>query len=117
MTEKQPPSNRRESRASPVLSAESSRLWLCGLPELALELLSWRLMWMGEGVTAQVSFSSLDHGTKCRGPSPKALVPLSRATLIFTHLNHDRFNVHQPLYTVGLQWPWARTHDTSARSP
>ncbi|GFY35810.1 uncharacterized protein TNCV_4841871 [Trichonephila clavipes] len=29
---------------------------------------------LGEGVPAQVSSSSLDHGSKLRGPSPKALV-------------------------------------------
>ncbi|GFV68048.1 uncharacterized protein TNCV_1873301 [Trichonephila clavipes] len=39
--------------------AEMSSLW-CG---------SW-----GEGVPAQVSSMSLDHGSKLRGPSPKALV-------------------------------------------
>ncbi|GFX32705.1 uncharacterized protein TNCV_888431 [Trichonephila clavipes] len=35
------------------------------------------------GVPAQVSSTSLDHGSKLRGPSPKALVPLNSATLIF----------------------------------
>ncbi|GFV00036.1 uncharacterized protein TNCV_4057091 [Trichonephila clavipes] len=30
--------------------------------------------WLGEGVPAQVSSTSLDHGSKLRGPSPKALV-------------------------------------------
>ncbi|GFV55694.1 uncharacterized protein TNCV_754941 [Trichonephila clavipes] len=37
------------------------------------------------GVPAQVSSTSLDHGSKLRGPSPKALVQLNSATLIFTH--------------------------------
>ncbi|GFX03673.1 hypothetical protein TNCV_2112451 [Trichonephila clavipes] len=30
--------------------------------------------WLGEGVPDQESSSSLDHGSKLRGPSPKALV-------------------------------------------
>ncbi|GFX39132.1 hypothetical protein TNCV_359461 [Trichonephila clavipes] len=29
-------------------------------------------------------------------------------------LSSDRFNAHQLLYTVGLQWYWARTHDMPA---
>ncbi|GFU17351.1 hypothetical protein TNCV_4239611 [Trichonephila clavipes] len=36
-----------------------------------------RLVWCGSkerGVPAQVSSTSLDHGSKLRGPSPKALV-------------------------------------------
>ncbi|GFV93510.1 uncharacterized protein TNCV_1988241 [Trichonephila clavipes] len=37
------------------------------------------------GLPAQVSSTSLDHGSKLRGPSPKALVYLRSATLIFTH--------------------------------
>ncbi|GFT34046.1 hypothetical protein TNCV_4384931 [Trichonephila clavipes] len=37
------------------------------------------------GVPAQVSSTSPDHGSKLRGPSPKALVQLNSATLIFTH--------------------------------
>ncbi|GFW07460.1 uncharacterized transposon-derived protein F54H12.3 [Trichonephila clavipes] len=37
------------------------------------------------GVPAQVSSTSLDHGSKLRGPSPKALVQLNSATLILTH--------------------------------
>ncbi|GFV41461.1 uncharacterized protein TNCV_5016181 [Trichonephila clavipes] len=37
------------------------------------------------GVPAQVSSTSLDHGSKLRGPLPKALVQLNSATLIFTH--------------------------------
>ncbi|GFT36500.1 uncharacterized protein TNCV_3672051 [Trichonephila clavipes] len=37
------------------------------------------------GVPAQVSSSSLDHGSKLQGPSPKDLVYLNSATLIFTH--------------------------------
>ncbi|GFS98744.1 uncharacterized protein TNCV_2591891 [Trichonephila clavipes] len=41
---------------------------------------AWKL---GEGVPAQVSPTSLDHGSKLRGPSPKALVLLNSATLIF----------------------------------
>ncbi|GFT46920.1 hypothetical protein TNCV_1720371 [Trichonephila clavipes] len=33
------------------------------------------LVWLfGEGMPAHMSFSSLDHGSKLRGPSPKALV-------------------------------------------
>ncbi|GFX13030.1 uncharacterized protein TNCV_2356861 [Trichonephila clavipes] len=35
------------------------------------------------GVPAQVSSTSLDHGSKLRGPSPKALVQLNCVTLIF----------------------------------
>ncbi|GFX17068.1 hypothetical protein TNCV_4265941 [Trichonephila clavipes] len=38
------------------------------------------------GVLAQVSSTSFDHGSKLRGPSPKALVQLNSATLIFTHV-------------------------------
>ncbi|GFY28259.1 uncharacterized protein TNCV_4395931 [Trichonephila clavipes] len=37
------------------------------------------------GVPAQVSSTSLDHDSKERAPSPKALVQLNSATLIFTH--------------------------------
>ncbi|GFY11020.1 uncharacterized protein TNCV_2201281 [Trichonephila clavipes] len=37
------------------------------------------------GMPAQVSSTSLDYGSKLRGPSPKALVQLNSATLIFTH--------------------------------
>ncbi|GFV80208.1 hypothetical protein TNCV_1477701 [Trichonephila clavipes] len=37
-------------------------------------------------VPAQVSSTSLDCGSKLRGPLPKALVQLNSATLIFTHL-------------------------------
>ncbi|GFT99737.1 hypothetical protein TNCV_1141151 [Trichonephila clavipes] len=38
----------------------------------------------------QVSSTSLDHGSKLRGSSPKALVQLNSATLIFTHsLTHS----------------------------
>ncbi|GFY11690.1 hypothetical protein TNCV_2539721 [Trichonephila clavipes] len=34
-----------------------------------------QLVWqLGEGVPAQVSSTSLDHGSKLRSPSPKALV-------------------------------------------
>ncbi|GFX15319.1 hypothetical protein TNCV_3302481 [Trichonephila clavipes] len=36
-----------------------------------------------KGYPAQVSSTSLDHGSKLRGPSPKALVQLNSATLIF----------------------------------
>ncbi|GFT41431.1 retrovirus-related Pol polyprotein from transposon TNT 1-94 [Trichonephila clavipes] len=39
-------------------------------------------------VPAQVSSTSLDHGSKLRGPSPKALVQLNSATFIFTHSLH-----------------------------
>ncbi|GFV50223.1 hypothetical protein TNCV_621361 [Trichonephila clavipes] len=39
---------------------------------------------LGEGLPAQVSFSSLDHGSKLRGPSPKDLKQLNSVTLIFT---------------------------------
>ncbi|GFW26814.1 uncharacterized protein TNCV_1403041 [Trichonephila clavipes] len=45
----------------------------------------WCGVVVGEGVPAQVSSTSLDHGSKLRGPSPKALVQLNSATLIFTH--------------------------------
>ncbi|GFX28999.1 hypothetical protein TNCV_3030421 [Trichonephila clavipes] len=47
-----------------------------------------QLVWCGSlerEVSALVSSSSLDYGSKLRGPSPKALVYLSSATLIFTH--------------------------------
>ncbi|GFW80062.1 hypothetical protein TNCV_4911601 [Trichonephila clavipes] len=37
------------------------------------------------GVPVQVSSTSLDHGSKLRGPSPKALVQLNSVTLIFPH--------------------------------
>ncbi|GFU94591.1 hypothetical protein TNCV_1948411 [Trichonephila clavipes] len=36
-------------------------------------------------VSAQVSSSSLDNGSKLRGPSPKALEKLKSAPLIFSH--------------------------------
>ncbi|GFV87971.1 hypothetical protein TNCV_782511 [Trichonephila clavipes] len=45
----------------------------------------WCGMVVRRGVPAQVSSTSLDHGSKLRGPSPKALVQLNSATLIFTH--------------------------------
>ncbi|GFW32721.1 hypothetical protein TNCV_3679691 [Trichonephila clavipes] len=35
------------------------------------------------GVPAQMSTTSLDHGSKLRGPSPKALAQLNDVTLIF----------------------------------
>ncbi|GFX49104.1 hypothetical protein TNCV_3077221 [Trichonephila clavipes] len=41
----------------------------------------WKLE---EGVPAQVSSTSLDHGSKLRDPSPKALEYLNSATLKFT---------------------------------
>ncbi|GFX40881.1 uncharacterized protein TNCV_3761021 [Trichonephila clavipes] len=42
--------------------------------------------WCGVVVRrAQVWSTSLDHGSKLRGPSPKALMQLNSATLIFTH--------------------------------
>ncbi|GFU73570.1 hypothetical protein TNCV_3360101 [Trichonephila clavipes] len=37
-------------------------------------VLSWCGMVVRRGVPAQVSSTSLDHGSKLRGPSPKALV-------------------------------------------
>ncbi|GFT41947.1 hypothetical protein TNCV_1667881 [Trichonephila clavipes] len=40
---------------------------------------------------AQVPFTSLDHGSKLRGPSPKALVYLNSATLIFNQSINDAF--------------------------
>ncbi|GFX38100.1 hypothetical protein TNCV_3836991 [Trichonephila clavipes] len=36
-------------------------------------MLVWSGSWVRVGVSAQVSSSSLDHGSKLRGPSPKAL--------------------------------------------
>ncbi|GFW67500.1 hypothetical protein TNCV_3391711 [Trichonephila clavipes] len=36
-----------------------------------------------KGVPAQVSSTSLDYGSKLRGPQPKALVQLNSATLMF----------------------------------
>ncbi|GFU63980.1 hypothetical protein TNCV_245581 [Trichonephila clavipes] len=38
-----------------------------------------------EGMPTQVSSSSLDHGSKLRGPSPIALVLLPSAALVCTH--------------------------------
>ncbi|GFX19241.1 hypothetical protein TNCV_3013851 [Trichonephila clavipes] len=52
------------------ISSSSSTRW-CGV-----------VVRRGE-VPAQVSSTSLDHGSKLRGPSPKALVSLNSATLIF----------------------------------
>ncbi|GFT19276.1 uncharacterized protein TNCV_303781 [Trichonephila clavipes] len=43
---------------------------------------SWCGMVVRRGSAAQVSSTSLDQGSKLRGPSPKAL---NSATLIFTH--------------------------------
>ncbi|GFW82930.1 hypothetical protein TNCV_2209821 [Trichonephila clavipes] len=57
--------------------------WVQGLDKdshLVLDLASLKrppvgVVWeLGEGVPAQVSSTSLDHGSKLRGPSPKALV-------------------------------------------
>ncbi|GFV01462.1 hypothetical protein TNCV_2960561 [Trichonephila clavipes] len=39
---------------------------------------------LGEGVPTQMSSTSLDHGSKLRGHSPKALVWLNSVMLIFT---------------------------------
>ncbi|GFX72729.1 hypothetical protein TNCV_4063241 [Trichonephila clavipes] len=38
-----------------------------------------------ERVPDEVLFTSLVHGSKFRGPSPKALVSLKSATLMFSH--------------------------------
>ncbi|GFT09372.1 hypothetical protein TNCV_5062381 [Trichonephila clavipes] len=38
----------------------------------------------------QVSSSSLDHDSKGRGASPKVLVELKSATLIFNHPNEEK---------------------------
>ncbi|GFV99435.1 hypothetical protein TNCV_1514051 [Trichonephila clavipes] len=38
-----------------------------------------------ETIPAQVSSTSIDNGSKLRGPSPKALVQLNSATSIFPH--------------------------------
>ncbi|GFV38215.1 hypothetical protein TNCV_4792011 [Trichonephila clavipes] len=51
---------------------------------LNLELPPVGVVCLGEGVPAQVSSTSLDHGSKLRGPSPKALVQLI-AVNSFTH--------------------------------
>ncbi|GFV93442.1 hypothetical protein TNCV_1987571 [Trichonephila clavipes] len=40
-------------------------------------------------IPAQVSSTSLDHGSRLRDPLPKALVWLNSVTLIFTHLKED----------------------------
>ncbi|GFW88117.1 hypothetical protein TNCV_217891 [Trichonephila clavipes] len=48
------------------------------------------------GVPAQVSSTSLDHGSKLRGPSPKALVLLNSATLIFNQ------SINQTEASVGV---------------
>ncbi|GFY11994.1 hypothetical protein TNCV_4974941 [Trichonephila clavipes] len=44
-----------------------------------------------EGVPAQVSSSSLDHGSRLRGLSPKALVLLNSAMLILYHSARHAF--------------------------
>ncbi|GFV85088.1 uncharacterized protein TNCV_3320261 [Trichonephila clavipes] len=44
-------------------------------------------------VPAQVSSTSLDHGSKLRGPSPKALVKLNSAMLIFNQSTKDALRV------------------------
>ncbi|GFU96644.1 cubilin, partial [Trichonephila clavipes] len=48
-----------------------------------IPLVRWGLL--GQEVSAQVSFPSLDHCSTLQGLSPKALVQLNSATLIFTH--------------------------------
>ncbi|GFV91950.1 hypothetical protein TNCV_2976211 [Trichonephila clavipes] len=58
----------------------------CTLNLSKLKLLPVGVVWkLEEGVPAQVSFSSLDHRSKLRGPSPRTLEWLGSATLIFTH--------------------------------
>ncbi|GFX06988.1 putative RNA-directed DNA polymerase from transposon X-element [Trichonephila clavipes] len=52
----------------------------------------WCGVLVRRGVPAQVSSTFIDHGSKLRGPSPKALVQLISATLIFTH-------------SLGAAWP------------
>ncbi|GFX17719.1 hypothetical protein TNCV_475191 [Trichonephila clavipes] len=48
------------------------------------------------GVPAQVSSTSLDRGSKLRGPLPKALMLLNSTTLILTH------SVHVPIRERGM---------------
>ncbi|GFX19129.1 hypothetical protein TNCV_3012731 [Trichonephila clavipes] len=88
------------------------------------------LVWCGRkerGVPAQVSSSSLDPGSKLRGPSPKALGQLNSATLMFTHalpteglrattdlkcFNSSRWRVFNgPRLELVIRWPQARGHD------
>ncbi|GFV19440.1 hypothetical protein TNCV_3663731 [Trichonephila clavipes] len=69
--------------------------------------------YLERGVPVQVSSTSLDHGSKLHGPSPKALVLLNSTTLIFTHsltrtFDLNRFNVHQLLYMTGILWHQGR---------
>ncbi|GFW22812.1 uncharacterized protein TNCV_2380271 [Trichonephila clavipes] len=51
------------------------------------------------GVPAQVSSTSLDHDSKLRGPSPKALVQLNIATLIFKQ------SINQSVVALGRPCP------------
>ncbi|GFT67144.1 hypothetical protein TNCV_782991 [Trichonephila clavipes] len=64
----------------------------------------WYGVVVRRGVPTQVSSSSLDHSSKLRGPSPKALGLLNSAMLILTHLaklvdDGDRFNSCQEIYS------------------
>ncbi|GFU71026.1 uncharacterized protein TNCV_1215521 [Trichonephila clavipes] len=59
------------------------------------------------GVPPHVSSTSLDHGSKLRGPSPKALVQRNSATLILTHLPKTKPSSvahHQKLITPVPFW-------------
>ncbi|GFX33159.1 hypothetical protein TNCV_5043261 [Trichonephila clavipes] len=72
-----------------VLPLESSEIRRverrCSLNQSKLKCPPVGVEWkLGEGVQAQMSFSSLDHGLKLRGPLHKALVQLNRVTFSFT---------------------------------
>ncbi|GFV27257.1 hypothetical protein TNCV_3459512 [Trichonephila clavipes] len=54
-------------------------------------------------VSAQMSSSSLDHGSKVRGPSPKALEQLKSATLIFT-LRSPWLSIQRLRHIRNLGW-------------
>ncbi|GFT68489.1 hypothetical protein TNCV_2204091 [Trichonephila clavipes] len=56
----------------------------------------WKLE---EGFPTQVSSSSLDHDSKLRGPSPKALKELNKVQVGITFQDGDRFNSCQVIYS------------------
>ncbi|GFT04405.1 hypothetical protein TNCV_1929291 [Trichonephila clavipes] len=67
----------------------------------------------GERMPPQVSFSSLDHVSKLRCPSPKALMQLNIAILILTHSRNFRCSHELPVIVCVTDF-WPRLKIASA---
>ncbi|GFV15604.1 uncharacterized protein TNCV_4836301 [Trichonephila clavipes] len=64
-----------ESRVQLLVSRKTCRVeWLMHFKSVESSNVLVGVVFRREGVPAQVSSTSLDHGSKLRGPSPKALV-------------------------------------------